>query len=217
MIAKQVKSFFAQILILCLSVVLWTCGPKNDPDPELPDYLIVPSMLEGYEGSGLITIEGEGLSLRAEGKERLDASTQTYRGVLGEINGEDVTANFTLGQPRPFRERSQVPGQYRSYGTLSILRTLEPGTYSMGIQGTPGSRGEIADLTLNLPGPLVYVTNSGTLTLTAVSLLRTQGEYSLYRLEGTFEATMYVDGVGVPAGQRNPSLIGRFDLLLVRI
>lgn len=210
------KRLFSLVCLMVLSAMVWNCGPKEEPEPKLPDYLSVPTDLENYLGSGLITIEGDGVSLQAKGKEQLEPSTQKYRGVIGDISGEDITANFTFGQPRPYKERNQVPNQYWAYGTLSIMRTITPGTYRMGIKESPGPRGEIADLILNLPGPQLYVTNSGTLTITASTLIRTQGTYSLYRIEGTFQAQMYADGVGLPAGQRNPKVNGKFDLLLTR-
>jgi hypothetical protein len=205
-----------KLWLLLMIGILVSCEPKKEPQPALPGYLHVPTTLVGYQGSGLITITGGSLNLKAEGAEALDGPTQTYQGVIGDIRGEDITANFTLGQPRPYRDRQLVPNQYWAYGTLSIMRTITPGTYRMGIQASPGPRGELADLSLNLPGPQVYVTNSGSLTIDESTLVKSSGSASLYRIRGTFQATMYADGVGIPAQQRNPTLSGTFDLLLLR-
>ena len=172
--------------------------------------------LHGYTGSGLITVDGGTLSLRAEGPEDLDPATQTYQGVTGSILGEDLTTYFTLGQPRPYKDRSSVPTQYQNNGRLAIINTMATGTYPMGAQATPGPRGEIADLILNLTGPQLYVTNSGTLTISESTLIQTQGNLFLYRITGTFQALMYADGTGIPATARNPTLTGSFDLLLVK-
>lgn len=199
---------------LSLIVLVFSCG--KEPEPALPGYLRLPSSLSGYTGSGLITITGGSLNLRAEGPEQQEASTRTYSGVGGDISGDNLTAYFTLGQPRAYRDLALVPDQYWSYGTLTLRRTFTPGTYPMGGQSTPSPRGEIADLTMYLPGPQLYVNNTGSLTVTESTLIRTEGNASLYRVQGTFQATMYADGVGIPANQRNPTLTGSFDVLLVR-
>lgn len=201
--------------LLILGMVV-SCGPKDEPMPALPSYLRVPATLTDYEGSGLITITGGSLNLRAEGPEVLDAATNTYKGVIGDISGEDISAYFTLGQPRPYRERQIVPNEYWAYGDLSIMNTVTPGTYRMGIRESPGPRGEIADLTMNLPGPQVYISNSGSLTIDESTLIKSQGSSSLYRVRGTFQAVMYADGVGIPTSDRNPTLTGAFDLLLLK-
>ena len=201
---------------LLVALMVWSCGPKGEPMPALPDYIPVPASLENYAGSGLITVAGEGLSIEARGPEQLNAQTKTYQGVTGEISGEDLTANFTLGQPRPYKERQSVPNQYLANGKLSIMQTVTPGTYRMGFGESPGPRGEITDLTLNLTGPQLYVAQSGTLTIEKSALVKTQGSYSLYRVQGTFKVTMYADGVGIASGQQYPTLTGTFDLLLVR-
>ena len=172
--------------------------------------------LHGYTGSGLITVDGGTLSLRAEGPEELNPATQTYQGVTGTIAGQDVAVYCTLGQPRPYKDRSSVPNQYLNNGRLAIINTITPGTYPMGTQATPGPRGEVADLILNLVGPQLYVTNLGTLTIAESTRIRTQSNQSLYRLRGTFQALMYADGVGISASGRNPTLTGSFDLLLLK-
>jgi hypothetical protein len=200
--------------LILLVIVVWACGGK-DPQPALPGYLVDPSDLAGYQGSGLVTINGPGLTLRAEGPERIDASTQTYSGVLGNIVDEDIRIRFTLGQPRPYQENGQVPNQYLSYGNLTIRGTLQPGTYPMGGQSQPTPRGEITDLTLFLPGPQLYVNNTGSLTITESTRIRSAGGYSLYRVQGTFQANMYGTGVGI--SQREPTFTGTFDVLLVSL
>ncbi len=198
-------------LVIILALV-WSCGPKDDPQPALPEYLRVPTRLEGYEGSGRIAINGA-ITLVAEGMEALDPTTKTYSGVLGSISGDDLDAYFTFGQPRIYSESSSVPAEYRTNGGLSIMNTISPGTYQMGLNGTRGPKGELADLVLRLPGPQIYVTNSGSLTITESTLVKTEGSRSLYRIVGTFEATMFGSGFGVQ--QQNPLLTGAFDLLLV--
>lgn len=154
--------------------------------------------------------------MTATGPERIDVVTKTYQGVNGDISGEDLTATFTLGQPRAYNERLAVPNQHLANGKLSIMRTITPGTYEMGFDASPGPRGERTDLTLNLPGPQLYVAKSGTLTITRSTVVKTEGIFSLYRVEGTFKVTMYADGVGIASGQHYPVLTGTFDLLLAR-
>lgn len=210
---RRVKAHY---WILLLAVTVWSCGPKDKPAPALPDYISVPTDLEKYTGSGLIIITGERLSIEARGPERLNTATKTYKGITGDISGEDLTANFTLGQPRPYRERQLVPDPYLANGKLSIMRTITPGIYRMGFSESPGPRGEITDLTLNLTGPQLYVAKSGTLTIDKSTLVKTQGNYSLYRVEGTFKVIMYADGIGIATGQQYPTLTGSFDLLLIR-
>lgn len=207
----------ANYRVLVLALLVWGCGPKDEPVPALPDYLSVPASMDNYAGSGLITVVGEGLSIEARGSESLNTTTKTYQGVTGDITGEDLIATFTLGQPRPYKERQLVPNQYLANGKLSIMRTTTPGTYRMGFDESPGPRGEITDLTLNLTGPQLYVARSGTLTIEKSTLVKTSGRTSLYRVQGTFNVTMYADGVGIPAGQQYPTLTGTFDLLLPRI
>lgn len=209
------RAYIKRILIIAGIGAVCSCGSKDDPQPALPSYLHVPATLSGYTGSGLITITGGSLNLRAEGPETLDASSQTYQGVTGEISDEDINANFTVGQPRPYKERQIVPAQYRAYGYLTVINTITPGTYPMNAQA-PSPRGEFADLTLNLPGPQLYLTNSGSLTIDESTLIKSQGSTSLYRVKGTFQAVMFADGIGIPANQQNPTLTGTFDLLLVK-
>lgn len=209
----NMKRFIRQIWVLIGVVAVWSCGPKEEPQPALPSYLRVPSVLEGYTGSGRVEINGLGPAIVAEGPEQLNTGTNTYSGVLGDVISEDVTAYFTLGQPRTYKESYIVPQEYRANGNLLIMNTITPGTYQMGIFGVRGPRGELADLTLNLPGPQLYIANSGNLTISESTLIKTQGQNTLYRIVGTFEATMYATGTGVT--QRNPVLTGSFDLLLL--
>lgn len=206
---RPIKFRFPLLIVLA---IVWSCGPKEDPVPALPSYLRVPATLAGYEGSGRLAINGA-ITLQAEGPEVLDPNTKTYSGVLGNISGDDLDAYFTFGQPRIYAESSSVPAEYRTNGGLSIMNTISPGTYQMGLNGTRGPRGELADLVLRLPGPQIYVTNSGSLTITESTLIKSEGSRSLYRVTGTFEATMFGTGFGVQ--QQNPSLTGTFDLLLV--
>lgn len=200
--------------LILLVILIWSCG-GNDPQPTLPDYLADPGDLAGYQGSGLVTIDGPGLTLRAEGPERLDASTQTYSGVTGRISGDDLNIRFTLGQPLPFADRTLVPNQYKAFGTLSVMNARTPGTYPMGGQSQPTPIGAISDLTLNLPGPQLYINNTGNLTITESTRIRSVGGYSLYRVQGTFQANMYGTGVGI--SQREPTFTGTFDVLLVSL
>lgn len=211
------KRFTQHYALLLVAMVVWSCGPKVEPSPAFPDYLSVPSALENYKGSGLVTIDGGGLSLKATGPERLDATTKTYQGVNGDINRENLTATFTLGQPLTYKERQSVPSDLRANGRLSIMQTVTPGTYRMGFSESPGPRGELSDLILNLPGPQLYVAKSGSLTISKSTLVKTQGDYSLYRIEGTFQVIMYADGIGIVSGKQYPELTGTFDLLLTRI
>lgn len=207
------KRIINQAWVLIGLVAVWSCGPKEEPQPALPGYLRVPAMLEGYAGSGRVEINGPGLTLLAEGPEQLNSSTNTYSGVLGDIISEDISAYFTLGQPRVYKESYIVPQEYRTNGNLLIMNTITPGTYQMGVYGVRGPRGELADLILHLPGPQLYIANSGSLTIAESTLIKTQGKNALYRIGGSFEVTMYADGIGIT--QRNPVLTGKFDLLLL--
>lgn len=207
------KNYINQAWVLVGLVAVWSCGPKEEPQPALPGYLRVPAVLEGYEGSGRVEINGPGLTLLAEGPEQLNTGTNTYSGVLGNISGEDVNAYFTLGQPRNYRQRDIVPQEYRANGSLFVMNTRTPGTYQMGIAGVRGPRGEIADLLLYLPGPQLYYAESGSLTISEATLIKTEGSNTLYRITGTFQAAMRADGIGIT--QRDPVLTGKFDLLLI--
>lgn len=200
--------------LILLIIAVWACGGK-DPQPALPGYLVDPGDLTGYQGSGLVTIDGPGLTLRAEGPEQLNTSTQTYSGVLGSISRENISIQLTLGQPRNYRERDFVPAQYQANADLTIRNTIQPGTYPMGGQSQPTPRGEFAYLNVYLPGPQLYVNNTGNLTITESTLIRSAGGYSLYRVQGTFQANMYGTGVGI--SQREPTFTGTFDVLLVSL
>lgn len=187
---------------------------NTHPQPQLPSYLRVPATLNGYAGSGLITVAGGGLNLRAEGPEQLNATTNTYSGVLGQISTGDINAYFTSGQPRIYRESSQVPNDFQSNGALAIINTVSPGTYPMNAQA-PSPRGEFADLVLRLPGPQIYNSQGGSLTITESTLIKTQGTSNLYRIQGTFQATLSGSGLGTTPG-KPIDVSGTFDLLLVQ-
>ena len=202
-----------QAWVLIALVAVWSCGPKEDPQPALPDYLRIPVKLEGYTGSGRVSTSGA-LSLLAEGPEQLDKKTNTYSGVLGVIGlNDNLTIQFTVGQPLPFKDTGSVPDEYQASGTLSIVRTISPGTYPLSSKA-PTPRGEFADLVINMPGPQIYGNTGGTLTISESTLIKTQERYSLYRIVGSFDATLYATGVGIT--NRNPTLTGTFDVLVVK-
>ncbi|RYF45385.1 MAG: hypothetical protein EOO39_51400 [Cytophagaceae bacterium] len=180
----------------------------------MPSYLRVPATLTGYAGSGLISVAGGGLDLRAEGPEQLNATTNTYSGVLGQISTGDINAYFTVGQPRIYRESSQVPNDFQSNGALAIINTVSPGIYPMNAQA-PSPRGEFADLVLRLPGPQIYNSQGGSLTITESTLIKTQGTSNLYRVQGTFQATLSGSGLGTTPG-KPIAVSGTFDLLFVQ-
>lgn len=203
-------------LICVLAMIVSVLSCKKDPDPQaqLPSYLRVPTTLVGYAGSGLITVAGGGLDLRAEGSEQLNTTTNTYSGVSGQISTGDINAYFTVGQPRIYKESSQVPVDFRSNGTLAIINTVSPGTYPMNAQ-TPSPRGEFADLILNLPGPQIYNSQGGRLTITESTLIKTQGATNLYRVQGTFQASLTGSGIGTTPG-KPIDVSGTFDLLFTQ-
>ncbi len=191
--------------------LIWGCGGK-EPDVAYPDYLNLPGSLVGYKGSGLIDING-GLSIRVTGVEKLDNSTNTYSGVLGSADAQGALALFTAGQPLPYDQSSTVPVEYQSNGELRIMNTNAVGTYPMGIDSQPTPTGAITDLTLNLPGPQLYFTRSGTLTIDESTIVKSEAGVNLYRLRGTFQATMNASGVGTTP--RKPiDVTGSFDVLL---
>ncbi|GAB4014999.1 hypothetical protein GCM10028808_39110 [Spirosoma migulaei] len=208
------KGYFAYIVSLLLGVSLWSCGTKDSPPvPQLPGYLRIPATLTGYVGSGRIAISG-GLNLLAEGPEAQDASTKTYTGVSGKIVIGDITANFTVGQPRAYKETSFVPDAYKSSGQLLTIHAIEPGTYPMGFETKPTPIGAQADLILNLPGPQLYQARNGTLTIAESTLIKTEGVDKLYRIQGTFQTALFGTGVGLPS-TKDYAVTGTFDLLLV--
>ena len=208
------KRYASYVLVLVLTVCLWTCGKKDpDPQPQLPGYLRIPATLTGYVGSGRIALSG-GLNLLAEGPEAQDASTKTYTGVSGKIVSEDITANFTVGQPRTFAETYAVAAAYQSNGQLLVINAIETGTYPMGFETKPTPTGAQADLILNLPGPQLYQARTGTLTIAESTLIKTEGVDKLYRLQGSFQVTLFGTGVGLPSA-KDYDVTGTFDLLLV--
>lgn len=201
------KQWYGFLLISAL-VGLFSCG--NDPQPELPDYL----SLNSASGSGLVEISG-GLTLTGRGAERLDIDTQSYSGVIGNISGDNLTANMTFGQPRPYRESYIVPNEYLTNGQLRIMNTLAVGTYPMGIRAQPTPTGAIADLTLNLPGPQLYTSQTGTLTISTVSTVQGSGGRYFRRIQGRFTVVMNATGLGAIPGKDIP-LVGSFDLLFAQ-
>lgn len=208
------KRYASYVLVLVLTVSLWTCGKKDpDPQPQLPGYLRIPATLTGYVGSGRIALSG-GLNLLAEGPETQDASTKTYTGVSGKIVIGDITANFTVGQPRTFAETYAVPAAYQSNGQLLVINAIETGTYPMGFETKPTPTGAQADLILNLPGPQLYSARSGTLTISESTLVKAEGQNKLYRIQGTFQAALFGTGVGTSSA-KDYDVTGTFDLLLV--
>ncbi|CAN5496549.1 hypothetical protein BH09BAC4_BH09BAC4_28720 [soil metagenome] len=209
------KGYYASIVGLLLALSLWSCGTKDSqPQPQqLPGYLRIPATLTGYVGSGRIAISG-GLNLLAEGPEAQDASTKTYTGVSGKIVSEDITANFTVGQPRTFAETYAVPAAYQSNGQLLVINTIETGTYPMGFRSSPTPTGARTDLIMNLPGPQLYQAQLGTMTITESTILKTQGSSKLYRIQGSFQTSLSANGTGVVSGKAY-AVSGTFDLLLV--
>ena len=161
----------------------------------------------------MVAITGD-LNLRAQGPEALDPSTKTYSGVLGYVSTGDITAQFTVGQPRIYNENGQVPYQYQANGQLLTLHALEPGTYPMGFRSSPTPTGARTDLIMNLPGPQLYQAQLGTMTITESTILKTQGSSKLYRIQGSFQTSLSANGTGVVSGKEY-AVSGTFDLLLV--
>lgn len=207
------KRYLNTVWALLVVVIVFSCGPKKDPEPIYPGYLRLPANLVGYEGSGLITINGD-LTLRAEGPETLDPATKTYSGVLGTIASDDIMANFTVGQPLSYTQTITVPAQYQANGQLLTKNAIQPGTYPMGYQSQPTPTGAQADLILNLPGPQLYSARSGTLTIAESTLIKTEGSNKLYRIQGTFQAALFGTGTGA-ISSKDYNVTGTFDLLLV--
>ena len=200
------------VVVLGILLVVWSCGPKKEPEPALPGYLRIPASLKGYEGSGLVTVSGD-LSLRAEGPEQLDAAKQTYSGVLGFVGGNNFTVQFTDGQPLPYAKSYSVPAQYQANGQFLTKNALQAGTYPMGYQSQATPTGAQADLILNLPGPQLYSARLGTMTITESAILKTEGSSNLYRIQGTFQTAMFGTGAGT-ISSKDYNVTGTFDLLL---
>ena len=195
-------------------VTVWGCTPKVDPQSALPDYFSVPSSLSGYQGSGEFVLTG-GISVNAIGAEHLDPATKTYMGVQGTISKTgSLNVGFTAGQPLDYKDRDQVPTQYQANGALAIIGPLAVGNYPLGINEARGPKGEFADLTMNLPGPQIYFAQTGQLTVAEVTVIKTQGTDTLYRVRGTFQTRMFGSGVGISASKPVDTM-GTFDLLLV--
>ncbi|UFH57513.1 hypothetical protein [Spirosoma sp. KNUC1025] len=206
---------FANRLVAVLGVVLvvWVCGPKKEPEPALPGYLRIPASLKGYEGSGLITVSGD-IDVRAEGPEDLDAFLNTYSGVGGYVIKDAINAQFTVGQPAEYAKTYTVPAQYQANGQLLTKNALQPGSYPMGFQSQPTPTGAQADLILNLPGPQLYNAKQGALTIAESRLIKTEGPDNLYRIQGTFQTTLFGTGIGT-VSSKEYTVTGTFDLLLV--
>lgn len=173
------------VAALGLLILVWSCGPKNDPEPAYPSYLRIPASLTGYTGSGRISING-GLSLLAEGPEELNSSTKTYSGVRGSTSLDDIAVQFTVGQPLPYAQTASVPAEYRSSGVLRTRNAVSPGTYPIGIDSPATPTGALADLIVDLPGPQLYFARSGNLTIKESTVIRTEGTSRLYRIQGDF-------------------------------
>ena len=92
------------------------------------------------------------------------------------------------------------------------MNIFKKGSYPMGLM-TPTPKGEIADLSLNLPGPQVYITDQGSLTVDEITLMRQEGNSTLYRVQGSFDANLIGSGTNVT--EREPHVTGTFDVLLV--
>lgn len=196
------------VIVSLLLIGVWSCNPK-EPEPDLPDYLQMPSSLSNYKGSGRVTVSG-GLTLQAEGPERKTGNNWTGVLAAGVIDGIAIDATFE--QPLNFDERNTVPEQYRSYGTFRIENTKAVGTYPMGLM-TPNPRGEIGDIFLYRPGARVYIAKEGSLTVEESTLIKVEGNKSLYRIRGNFDANLIGDGPGVT--ERYPNVTGTFDVLSV--
>ncbi|WP_020603077.1 hypothetical protein [Spirosoma spitsbergense] len=84
----------------------------------------------------------------------------------------------------------------------------------MRIDSQPTPTGVITDLTMNLPGPQLYYTRTGSLTITDRKLVSQQGANSLYRVTGTFTALLNATGLGTTPGKAI-NTTGTFDLLLL--
>ena len=187
------KRIINQAWVVIGLLVVWSCGPKKDPQPALPGYLRIPALLEGYTGSGRLATSGA-LTLLAEGPEQLDKKTNTYSGVRGDMTfGRDINIEFTVGQPLPYKETGSVPFELRASGTLVLIGTTAPGTYPMNAR-KPTPKGEFADLVINMPGPQIWGNTDGSLTITETTLVKSEGGKNLYRVVGSFEATLYASG-----------------------
>lgn len=173
---------------------------------------LLPATLTGYVGSGLVTIDGD-LNLRAEGPESQNASTKTYSGVLGDVSDDDITAQFTAGQPLPYKQTYSVPKELVSNGQLLTLNAINPGTYPMGFDSKLTPTGSQANLILNLVGPQIYLARLGTLTITESTVIKKESANNLYRIQGTFQVAM--SGAGAGTTSKDYNVTGTFDLLLV--
>ncbi|GAB3569805.1 hypothetical protein GCM10027578_24940 [Spirosoma luteolum] len=212
-------------LFLLTVVLLQACSssstsdptPAPDPTAGLPSYLVVPTSLAGYKGSGQVTVTGGGLNLKAEGTEQFKSATNTFSGITGAINSQgNTTVYVNFGQAKAYSDNNLVEAQYQSNAVLTLLKTTAPGTYPMGKSQTPAANGGLADLVMNLPGPQLYVTNSGNLTVTESTVVKTEGALTLNRVKGTFQAQVYRDGFGISRDDQTPTLNGTFDLLLLK-
>ncbi|WP_461129683.1 hypothetical protein [Spirosoma aerophilum] len=152
------------------------------------------------------------MNLRAEGPESQDAITKTYSGVLGSITEDEITAQFTVGQPLPYKQTYSVPQDLVSNGQLLTLNAINPGTYPMGFDSQKTPTGAQANLILNLTGPQIYLARLGTLTINESTVIKTEGSSKLYRIQGTFQVAM--SGAGPGTTINDYKVTGTFDLLL---
>ncbi|GAA4464880.1 hypothetical protein GCM10023189_44770 [Nibrella saemangeumensis] len=206
------KSFRQQFVLIGLLVGLWACNKEKDPSPALPSYLRVPTTLSGYKGSGKLTISGKSVNLAAEGPEQQQANSR-YSGVVAEAIGIDlIRIRSTFNQPLDFANTSTVPAEHRSNATLRIMNITKTGSYPMGLM-SPTPRGEIADLEINQPGPALYITSAGSLTINEITTVKQEGSLVLRRLKGTFDATLFGTGTNIP--DKEPHVAGTVDVLLL--
>ncbi|RRB06284.1 hypothetical protein [Larkinella rosea] len=66
---------------------------------------------------------------------------------------------------------------------------------------------------LNLPGPQLYNTEQGSLTVESSTTMRQEGTYSPYRICGNFNAPLGGDGTDIT--NKHPQVSGTFDVLAV--
>ncbi|RCR67054.1 MULTISPECIES: hypothetical protein [Larkinella] len=203
---KKVSIWLVGLLFVGLS------GCNKEPEPDLPAYLVMPSNLASYKGSGRVSITGD-LTVSAEGQERVQDGGKISGVQATASAGDEVFIYATFNQPRNYAESSMVPSEFRSNAVLSIMRTISAGTYPMGTLMKPNPRGEISDLVLNLPGPQLYNTEQGSLTVESSTIIRQEGTYSLYRIRGNFNATLGGYGTGIT--NKHPQVSGTFDVLAV--
>lgn len=87
------------------------------------------------------------------------------------------------------------------------MNTLKVGSYPMGLMN-PNMNGAIADLVIDVPGSVYYITQEGSLTVDESTVLKTENGSSLYRVKGSFDANL-------TGGPKATHVTGTFDVLLV--